>query len=76
MVPMTDLIIAKVEAMATKQGIHSLILESRNYNDAAPVDLEGVEEDDKDNDPDYDNELNKTGADHEDEAKLSNKHRV
>jgi hypothetical protein len=60
-VPITDPIIVKVEAMAAKQGIQSLKLESRSYDDAATTDLEGVEEDnDEDDDPDYnDAELDK-----------------
>jgi hypothetical protein len=73
-VPMTDLIIAKVEAMAAKQGIRSLKLESRSYDDDVTADLEGLEEDDKDDDPDYDVELDKTGADPSDEAELSKDH--
>jgi hypothetical protein len=74
-VPMTDLIIAKVESMAAaKQGIRSLKLESRSYNDDVTADLEGVEEDDEDDDPDYDVKLDETGADPSDEAKLSKDH--
>jgi hypothetical protein len=73
-VPMTDLIIAKVESMAAKQGIRSLKLESRSYDDDATADLEGVEEDDEDNNPDYDVELDETRADPSDKAELSKDH--
>jgi hypothetical protein len=60
--------------MAAKQGFHSLKLESRSYDDDATMDLEGVEEDNEDNDPDYDVELDETGADPSDEAELSKDH--
>jgi hypothetical protein len=52
----------------------SLKLESRSYDNDVTADLEGVEEDDEDNDPDYDVELDETRADPLDEAELSKDH--